>query len=181
MALVGEYDAGKNAFFRFSRSCEPRLFAFSLTCRRFLSKIKLEDKFFGIFSRLGENVMKKIIQICSILVLTTAFFVVSAQAQTETHSQINTTVTFDFKLGDKTYKAGAYVIKISSDSSNAMSLILENSNGKMLQTIPVTDTGETASGKSRVVFNLRDNQQHLAQIITKDKIFSVGPTTTASN
>ena len=110
--------------------------------------------------------MKKIIQFGSILILATAFFVVSAHAQT-----IKSNVPFDFSVSGKTYKAGKYSVKV--DSANASTAMLLDAKGKMLATLSIVDTGEAATGDDRLVFGMVGEQQQLAKIVFGDKTFSL--------
>src|SRR5262245_7411230 len=118
--------------------------------------------------------MKRIIQICSMLVLSAAFFVVSAQAQTV--NRIDAKIPFDFQIGSKTYAAGEYVIKVSRSSADVAGDQLEDKNGKRLDSGLLAENGD--SGKSKLVFGRNENNDRvLSKVIVDDKGFSVLKTT----
>ena len=111
--------------------------------------------------------MKRVIQICSMLVLAAAFSVVSAQAQTL--DRINAKIPFNFNVGDKSYDAGEYIIKTSRLSDSTVQVSLADSNGNTLQNFLVFSAGETAGGKERLVFAVYNDRHYLSKILTNGK------------
>jgi hypothetical protein len=85
--------------------------------------------------------MKRIIQICSMLALAMTFFAVSAQAQVG--NRIEAKIPFNFNIGGKSYRAGDYVLRLSKVSNIVVGLSLEDNAGNQLQNVLVS-----ASGKS---------------------------------
>ena len=109
-----------------------------------------------------EVIMKKLIQVCSILSLVVVFSVVSAWAQTV--KQYAAEIPYDFNIGQKSYQADSadsYVVKISRISSNIVSLSLEDKEKNNLQTILVRENGNTTKHEPKLVFTRYDNQRFL--------------------
>jgi hypothetical protein len=105
------------------------------------------------------------------LVLSVAFFAVSANAQVS--NRIDAKIPFDFNVGDKSHPAGDYVIKLSKVSANALELSLEDSMGNRLQNVLITRSGEVSNNAARLVFDVVGDQHYLAKILTADKGFSL--------
>jgi hypothetical protein len=111
--------------------------------------------------------MKKLIQICAVLSLVFAFSIVSAHAQ-QTVKQYEAKIPFDFNVGQKSYQAGNYVIKIKRLASNGLSLSLEDGNRNNLQTVLVSETGNIAKDEPKLLFSRHENQRYLTEILTTD-------------
>jgi hypothetical protein len=111
--------------------------------------------------------MKKLIQICAVLSLVFAFSIVSAHAQ-QTVKQYEAKIPFDFNVGQKSYQAGNYVIKISRLSSNGLVLSLEDENNHKLQSVMVSETGNLSKTEPKLMFDVQGNQRYLTQIYTQD-------------
>ena len=115
--------------------------------------------------------MKRIIQICSMLALTVVFFTVAAQAQTT--NRIDAKIPFDFMVGDQSYVAGDYVIKLSKVSVNTVALSLEDNFGNQLRNVLLSTNGEVANGQERLVFDRYNDQRYLTKVLTNDRGFSL--------
>lgn len=110
--------------------------------------------------------MKKLIQICAVLSLVFAFSVVSAQAQQV--KQYEAKIPFDFNVGQKSYQAGNYVIKISRLAANGLVLSLEDDKSNKLQTVMVSETENIAKNSPQLLFDVHENQRYLTGVITQD-------------
>lgn len=115
--------------------------------------------------------MKKIIQLCSMFALLAAFSVISANAQSVREYEAK--IPFRFNVGQKSFEAGNYVIKIIKSAVNARILSLEDESGKQLQNIIVAESGDTAKGKLQLVFNRYDNQRFLSKLSNGETVFSI--------
>lgn len=120
--------------------------------------------------------MKKIIQLCSVLALLVTFSVISANAQSV--KQYDAKIPFSFNVGQKTFEAGNYVIKISKSAVNSKILSLEDESGKQLQSIIVAESGDTAKGRLQLVFNRYDKQRFLSKLSNGETVFSIVKTDT---
>jgi hypothetical protein len=117
--------------------------------------------------------MKKLIQICAVLSLVFAFSIVSAHAQ-QTVNQYEAKIPFDFNIGQKSYQAGNYVIKISRLSSNGIVLSLEDEDNNKLQSVIVSETDNRSQDAPKLLFDVRDNQRYLSKIYTQEVGVSLG-------
>lgn len=115
--------------------------------------------------------MKKLIQICSILVLITAFSVVSANAQI--NNRIDARIPFAFSFGDNNYPAGNYVIKMQKTGAGIVNLLLENREGVQLDRVLATENGRTSTDEPALVFDLQSDQRSLTRLAFADRGFSL--------
>ncbi len=115
--------------------------------------------------------MKKVIQVFSILSLVVVFSIVSAQAQTV--KQYAAEIPYGFNIGEKSYEAGGYVIKISKISGSIMSLTLEDTEKNELQTILVRENGNVAKRKPKLVFTTYDNHRFLTGMSMQERGLSI--------
>jgi|ERR1044072_671192 hypothetical protein len=115
--------------------------------------------------------IKKIIQICSILVLFTAFSVVSANAQI--NNRIDAKIPFAFTFGDNTYPAGEYVIKMQRTGDAIVNLLLEDKDGVQLDRVLATENGRTAANEPALVFDLQSEQRSLTRLAFSDRGYSL--------
>ena len=106
--------------------------------------------------------MKKLIQVCSILSLVVVFSIVSAQAYTV--KQYAAEIPYDFNIGQKSYQAGSYVIKVLKISPNIVSLSLEDKEKNNLQTILVRENGNTTKREPKLVFTSYHNRRFLTGV-----------------
>jgi hypothetical protein len=114
--------------------------------------------------------MKKLVQICSILSLVFVFSAISAQAQTVTRYEAQ--IPFDFNIGEKSYPAGSYVIRIAKNTTSSLALYLEDNKGKHLETAMVVQTGQVSKNEPEFVFSRYENQRFLTTIRTPERGFS---------
>lgn len=117
--------------------------------------------------------MKKLIQICAVLSLVFVFSIVSAHAQ-QTVKQYEAKIPFDFNVGQKSYQAGNYVIKISRLSSNGIVLSLEDEDNNKLQSVIVSETNNLSKDAPKLMFDVRENQRYLTKIYTQEVGLSLG-------
>lgn len=115
--------------------------------------------------------MKRIIQVCSMLVLSAVFFTVAAHAQST--SRIEAKIPFDFNVGEKSYVAGDYVMKISRVTFSTVSLSLEDNFGNQLQNVLMASSADTADGVSRLIFDRDANERQLSRVLTGEKGYAL--------
>jgi hypothetical protein len=117
-------------------------------------------------------IMKKFIQVCSLLsiLVLTSVFPVTAQGGFGTEVEI----PFAFNVGDREYEAGAYIIKLSRISAGTATLSIHDPRNDELQTVLVNVNSETSRGNDiRLVFDTIDGQKHLTKVRTADKTFAL--------
>ncbi len=116
--------------------------------------------------------MKKLIQVSAFLSLMFVFSVVFANAQQQA-KQFSVNVPFEFNVGQKSYPAGEYHIKLVKISADAASLSIADGEDKNLQTIIAPRRGEASTDEPKLVFSRYKNQRFLSQIKTKETGFSL--------
>jgi hypothetical protein len=115
--------------------------------------------------------MKKLIQLCSILSLIVVFSIVSANAQTV--KQYAAEIPYDFNIGQKSHRAGSYIIKVSKLSTSVVSLSLQDKNENNLQTIIVRENGNTAKREPKLVFTSYDSHRFLTGMSMQEMGLSI--------
>lgn len=118
-----------------------------------------------------EAFMKNFIRMCALLSVVTTFAAVSVLAAPTTVYKVE--IPFSFNIGQKTYPAGKYVIKLTHVSSSASQLTLENAGGESLEHVFVAHSGEVRQGHPILVFNRYDSQTFLAKIVSSDNGMNV--------
>jgi hypothetical protein len=115
--------------------------------------------------------MKKLSQFFSILSLVAVFSIVSVNAQTVNQYAAN--IPFDFSIGQKSYQAGSYVIKVSKVAQGSIALSLEDKDKNLLQTILVRRNGDIARVEPKLVFTRHDNQRFLTKMLMEEMGVSI--------
>jgi hypothetical protein len=116
-----------------------------------------------------EAIMKKLIQICSVLTLVFAFSIISANAQTQRYEA---NVPFDFNIGGKSYTAGKYLLKIGRVPTGKI-LFIEDNNKKYLQTALVSEGGNVSKNNSILRFTRYADQWVLTNLMTAETGFNL--------
>jgi|SRR5688572_9237375 len=110
---------------------------------------------------------KTALQICSVLGLVIFIAIASAEAQPQYRAHI----PFDFAIGQKSYKAGDYVIRsLSPDSANKVVVIRDSKgcNGYLILRTGGEDPSRVTKGT--LVFDQHGTQYFLAAIRTSSFI-----------
>lgn len=115
--------------------------------------------------------MKKIIQIVSFLSLALIFGGVSADAQTSV-TRVDANIPFDFSIGDKSFEAGKYVLRIVGTSTETKSIELRDQAGKTLQTVFAMSNGNVAK-VPELVFDKVGGQRALTKISIENAGYTV--------
>jgi hypothetical protein len=117
--------------------------------------------------------IKRVIQFFSLMILAGAFTVISANAQNMVVNRIDASVPFEFNVGDKNFPAGDYIFRITEISPESMSMLIENKDGKTVDEVLISNTGESADGDARLVFDSGTGEHFLAKVVTDEKAFSL--------
>ena len=118
-----------------------------------------------------EALMNKFIQLWTMFALLLTFSVVTAFA--DSVRKFEAQIPFEFYLGQKSYPAGKYLIKITKLNTGSMTISLEDENGSRLYNGVVMTNGDATEDEYRLVFNNYENQRFLSKILTPDKGYSV--------
>ena len=104
--------------------------------------------------------MVKIGMFIGLLVLST---VVSANAQATKHYRAN--IGFDFSVGEKSYKAGKYDVRVD----NASILMIEDMDGKKLWVAAATpNAAENGRDATTLIFNRYEDRYFLAKVVSNE-------------
>lgn len=115
--------------------------------------------------------MKKIIQVLSVLSLLVVFSCVSAKAQTV--EQFAAKIPFNFNIGQKSFEAGDYVIKVAKHPAGAITLSLEDSERNNLQTVLVQRNGDVGKDKPQLIFARSVNRRYLSGMFMPNMELSI--------
>ena len=118
------------------------------------------------------EIMKKLIQICSFLSLLVVFAVASANAHTVFGSEVE--IPFAFSVGDKSYDAGHYIVKVTKISNGTASLSIQDTKDDSMQTVLMTVNGDDpSSGKVNLVFETARGTKYLSKVSTSSNTFAL--------
>lgn len=118
--------------------------------------------------------MKKLVQLTAILSLVFVFSAISAYAQSAAVKQYDAKIPFDFNIGQKSYQAGNYVVRIEKLATNGAILSLVDDNNKRLQSVMVFLNGSVSEKDSQLLFNIYGEQRYLAGVTTPELAISLG-------
>ncbi|HEX6280113.1 MAG TPA: hypothetical protein VFZ49_08900 [Pyrinomonadaceae bacterium] len=116
--------------------------------------------------------MKKIIQTVSFLGLALIFGGVTANAQGPT-TKVDANVPFDFTVGEKSFSAGKYTLRISRAAVGVSILELRDGADEIVQTVLLSTNGERRRESSELIFDRVEGTVVLAKIVTADAGYSV--------
>ena len=77
-------------------------------------------------------------------------------------------IPYGFNIGQKSYRAGSYTIKISKLSPNIVSLSLEDKEKNKLQTILGRENGSTTEREPKLVFTSYNNRRFLTGVFLRE-------------
>ena len=109
-------------------------------------------------------IMKKLIQICSLLSLVFIFTAVSASAQAEYGGEVE--FPFAFSVGDRAYGAGKYTVKLARLDSGAAAIIIVDRKTNSVQTVLVQRNGFEPHDDLSFVFDKINGERFLSQVVT---------------
>ena len=108
-----------------------------------------------------------IVKISSLIVLAIILTVVSAQAQSLRRYQAQ--IPFDFKIGNKAYKAGNYIISVRKPIEAGTNLTVENSKTHNLRQMFVSKNGSRSLvDKTILMFDRYGDIYILRQMVSTD-------------
>jgi hypothetical protein len=114
--------------------------------------------------------MNKLIQICSLLSLVFVFAAVSASAQSEYGSEVE--IPFSFSVGDRTYEAGTYTVKLNKLQTDAATIIIRDRKNDSVQTVLARRNAGSADESVELVFDTVNGTKVLSRFITPGGSFA---------
>jgi hypothetical protein len=115
--------------------------------------------------------MKRFIQICSLLSLLVLFTGVSASANTGFGTEVE--IPFAFTVGDRSYDAGNYIVKVDRLSSGTSTLTIQETKSGDMQTVLINVSSGNPSSQVKLVFDTIDGKKYLTRIQTADRTFAI--------
>lgn len=115
--------------------------------------------------------MKKFIQIGSLLSLLVLFTVVPASAQTG--FGIDVEIPFAFNVGDRSYEAGNYIVKLERRPMGSARLSIGDTKTDEVQTVLLTTGPGSDSGDVKLVFDTVGGRRYLTKVRTPDRTFAL--------
>ena len=115
--------------------------------------------------------MKKIIQIVSFLAL--VFVLAGFDVQAQSSTRIDAEIPFDFVIGDQSFEAGKYVMRVRRTPSGADAVELRDSKNRIVYEAFALRNGETGNGKSHLIFDRSEGVAQLAKIQTGERGYTV--------
>ena len=115
--------------------------------------------------------MKKIIQIVSFLAL--VFVLAGTEVQAQSTTKIDADVPFDFAIGDQTFDAGKYVMRVRRVPSGADSIELRDAKNSVVYEAFALTNGDTGNGKAHFIFRRDGSVAQLSKIQTGSKGYTI--------
>ncbi len=115
--------------------------------------------------------MKKFIQICSLLSLLVLFTAVSVSAQKSFGSDVE--IPFAFNVGDHSYDAGNYIVKLERLSSGSATLSIQDTKTDEVQTVLLNVNGDGPGTEVKLVFDTIEGRRYLTKVRTAEKTFAL--------
>lgn len=115
--------------------------------------------------------MKRFIQICSLLSLLVLFTGVSASANTGFGTEVE--IPFAFTVGDRSYDAGNYIVKLDRLSSGTSTLTIHETKSGDMQTVLVHVNNGSRGSQVNLIFDTIEGKKYLTRIQTADRTFAV--------
>ena len=123
--------------------------------------------------------MKKFIQVCSLLSLLVFFGAASANAQSG--FGVDVEIPFAFSVGDQSYEAGNYIVKVDKLTSGTATLSIQDTKTDDVQTVLLNGNGDEAAGDIKLVFDNVAGRRVLTKIRTPDRGYALIKTKSEKN
>ena len=115
--------------------------------------------------------MKKFIQICSLLSLLVIFGAASANAQSG--FGVDVEIPFDFSVGDQSYEAGNYIVKVDSLTTGTATLTIRDTKTDEVQRVLLNGNGDQAVGDIKLVFDNIAGRRVLTKVRTPSRGYAL--------
>ena len=114
--------------------------------------------------------MKKFIQICSLFGLLVFVGAATANAQS-LGSQVS--IPFAFNVGEKSYDAGDYILKIERVGAGTATLTIRDTDSDAIQIVMLNGNGESPSRDLKLVFDTIEGQRYLTRVRTPERTYGL--------
>ena len=123
--------------------------------------------------------MKKFIQVCSLLSLLVIFGAASANAQSGFGVDVD--IPFDFSVGDQSYEAGNYIVKVDRLTNGTATLSIHDTKTDEVQRVLMNGNGEDAAGDIKLVFDNVGGRRVLTRVRTPSRGYALVRTKAEKN
>ena len=107
--------------------------------------------------------MRKFVKFINVISLTVGIAATGAFAQSD--KTITVEIPHNFSVGDRSYDAGSYDIRISKNSAGGASVTLIDADGKRLNTVVAMANSTAADAKPELVFEGQGGDRVLSGIV----------------
>ncbi len=115
--------------------------------------------------------MKKFIQFVSLFSLVFIFTAVTASAQASYGTDVE--IPFAFNVGDHSYEAGNYILKIEKLPAGAATLQIRDTKTDEMQTVLLNANGEAAGSEMKLVFDTVEGRRYLTRVRTPERSYAL--------
>lgn len=115
--------------------------------------------------------MKKFIQVFSLLSLLVVFTAVGARAQTAYGTEVE--IPFAFNVGDRSYDAGHYIVRVVRQTSGVTVLSIQETKNDKIQQVLLNVNGDTPGSELKLFFATIGDRKFLNKVQTPTSGYSV--------
>jgi hypothetical protein len=115
--------------------------------------------------------MKKLIQVVSLFSLLVFFTAGAALADDRFGTDVS--IPFAFNVGDRSYEAGEYIIKLEKLGNGTATLSIQNTKTDEIQRVLMNANGDTSADDVRLVFDTINGQRYLTKLKTTDRTYAI--------
>ena len=115
--------------------------------------------------------MKKFIQIVSFLAL--VFVMAGSNVNAQHGTRIDAEIPFDFAIGDQTFEAGKYIMRLRKNPTGVETVELRDANNRVVYEAFAMQNGDTGNGKAQLIFDRDGTIAKLSKVQTGLKGFSM--------
>ena len=116
-------------------------------------------------------IMKKFIQIFSLFGLLVVFGTISASAQAGLGTEVE--IPFAFNIGDTSYDAGNYIIRIDRRITGASTLVIRDTKTDEQKLVLLNANSEGGSGEIKLVFDTVEGRRYLTKVRTPERSYAL--------
>ena len=115
--------------------------------------------------------MKKFIQIASFLAI--VFVMAGSDVYAQNTTKIDAQIPFDFVIGDQTFEAGKYIMRLRKNPTGVETVELRDANNRVVYEAFALQNGDTGNGKAQLIFDRDGTIAKLSKVQTGLKGFNM--------
>jgi len=115
--------------------------------------------------------MKKFIQITSFLAI--VFVMAGSDVYAQYATKIDADIPFDFAIGDQTFEAGKYIMRLRKNPTGVETVELRDANNRVVYEAFALQNGDTGNGKAQLIFDRDGTIAKLSKVQTGLKGFNM--------